>query len=132
MSGRLLRRLRLQDGAAAVEFGLLLPLIVILLGGIIDFGLALNAQISLTQAAREGVRIEVFGGDGEQAAIDAFIAPAATVVNTSTDECPPGPPGPDDRATITILADYDPFFLAFLPIPDPLTMKGEAVMRCGG
>jgi Flp pilus assembly protein TadG len=45
-------------GAAVVEFALLLPLLLLLVFGIIDFGRALNAQITLTQAAREGARLD--------------------------------------------------------------------------
>ena len=48
-------------GAAAVEFALLLPLLLLLIFGIIDFGRALNAQITLTQAAREGARLDAIG-----------------------------------------------------------------------
>jgi Flp pilus assembly protein TadG len=48
-------------GAAAVEFALLLPLLLLLVFGIIDFGRALNAQITLTQAAREGARLDAVG-----------------------------------------------------------------------
>ena len=48
-------------GAAAVEFALLLPLLLLLVFGIIDFGRALNAQITLTQAAREGARLDALG-----------------------------------------------------------------------
>jgi Flp pilus assembly protein TadG len=45
-------------GAVVVEFALLLPLLVLLVFGIIDFGRAFNAQIALTQAAREGARLD--------------------------------------------------------------------------
>ncbi len=48
-------------GAAAVEFALLLPVLLLLVFGIIDFGRALNAQITLTQAAREGARLDAVG-----------------------------------------------------------------------
>ncbi len=48
-------------GAAAVEFALLLPVLLLIVFGIIDFGRALNAQISLTQAAREGARLAALG-----------------------------------------------------------------------
>lgn len=44
-------------GAAAVEMALVLPLLLFLLMGIIDFGRAYNAQIQLSAAAREGVRL---------------------------------------------------------------------------
>jgi Flp pilus assembly protein TadG len=48
-------------GATAVEFALLLPVLLLLIFGLIDFGRALNAQITLTQAAREGARLASFG-----------------------------------------------------------------------
>ena len=48
-------------GAAAVEFALLLPILLFLIFGIIDFGRALNAQVTLTQAAREGARLASLG-----------------------------------------------------------------------
>jgi len=48
-------------GAAAVEFALLLPVLLLIVFGLIDFGRALNAQITLTQAAREGARLDALG-----------------------------------------------------------------------
>ena len=48
-------------GATAVEFALVLPLLLLLVCGIIDFGRALNAEIILTQAAREGARLGALG-----------------------------------------------------------------------
>lgn len=51
-----MRRLRSDSGAVAVEFALVVvPLLLILLG-IIDFGHAYGSQLSVSAAAREGVR----------------------------------------------------------------------------
>ena len=44
-------------GATAVEFALVLPVLLMILMGIVDFGRALNAQVTLTQAVREGARL---------------------------------------------------------------------------
>jgi len=52
-----------QDGAAAVEFALLLPLLVLLLFGFIQFGLAFNTRIQATNAARAAARQAVVGID---------------------------------------------------------------------
>jgi Flp pilus assembly pilin Flp len=52
-----------QDGAAAVEFALLLPLLVLLLFGFIQFGLAFSTRIQATNAAREAARQAVVGID---------------------------------------------------------------------
>ena len=112
-------------GAAGVEFALVLPILVLFLGGMIDFGLAFHNQIGLTHAAREGVRVEAIGsGDGVATSLATFTPVAvndleATVVR----DCPS-----DDGAMVRIEATYD-FFI--LPIGD-LTLRGEAVMRCFG
>ena len=44
---------RRQRGAAAVEFALVLPLLLSLLLGVIDFGMAYGQSVSLQGAARE-------------------------------------------------------------------------------
>jgi Flp pilus assembly protein TadG len=48
-------------GSVAVEFALLLPVLLLIIFGTIDFGRAINAQITLTQAAREGARLASLG-----------------------------------------------------------------------
>ena len=52
-----------EEGAAAVEFALLLPLLVMLLFGFIQLGTAFNTRIQATNAAREGARMAVVGID---------------------------------------------------------------------
>ena len=61
MSRRMAWNARRDRGAAAVEFALLLPVLLLLVFGLIDFGRALNAQITLTQVAREGARLAALG-----------------------------------------------------------------------
>ncbi len=50
-----------ERGAVAVEFALLAPVLVMLLLGIMEFGRAYNAQVTLSSAAREGVRVMAIG-----------------------------------------------------------------------
>jgi Flp pilus assembly protein TadG len=45
-----------ESGASAVEMVMVLPILMIMLGGIIDFGLAYWQQHVLTSAARQGAR----------------------------------------------------------------------------
>src|SRR5665647_1496281 len=49
-------RRRRHRGAAAVEFALVVPLLVMILFGIMEFGYAFFIQASVAGAAREGVR----------------------------------------------------------------------------
>ncbi len=77
-------------GAAAVEFALLLPLLLLILFGIIDFGRALNAQITLTQAAREGARLAALGVPSATVITRAQTAATglSPVTVTVTSTCP--------------------------------------------
>ena len=89
MSRRIAHRARHDRGAAAVEFALLLPLLLLLVFGLIDFGRALYAQVTLTQAAREGARLAALGQSSvvsrtQAAATD--LSPVAVSVTT----CPVG------------------------------------------
>lgn len=45
-----------QKGAAAVEFAIILPLLIMLLFGIIEFGILLYDKAMITNASREGAR----------------------------------------------------------------------------
>jgi len=51
-----------QRGAALAEFAILAPLFIILLFGLVEFGLALYAKGVLTNASREGARYGVVYG----------------------------------------------------------------------
>ncbi len=51
-----MKRLKLQTGSNIVEFALIMPLLLVLVFGIIDFGLALFDKAVITNASREGAR----------------------------------------------------------------------------
>ena len=51
------RRARGDRGAAIIEFALLLPVLILLLFGTIQFGIAYNRKQGLHAAAREGARV---------------------------------------------------------------------------
>ena len=80
-------------GSVAVEFALLLPVLLLLIFGIIDFGRAINDQITLTQAAREGARLASLGYSTSAVTTRAQsaatgLSPVPTV--TVTTACPTG------------------------------------------
>ncbi|MCE5237693.1 pilus assembly protein [bacterium] len=50
-----------RQGTASVEFALVLPLLLALLFGIIEFGFLFKDQLSIQQAAREGARTAAVG-----------------------------------------------------------------------
>jgi len=56
---QLLRRGRGQEGAAAVEFAIILPILLLLLAGFFDFGWLFYWNHSVTNASRAGARYGV-------------------------------------------------------------------------
>ena len=63
-----IKKIRNNKGAAAVEFALLLPILVVLVFGIMYFGPIYTDYIAVSQAARDGARllaVESFDSDGE-------------------------------------------------------------------
>ena len=98
MRRRLARSAARDRGAAAVEFALLLPVLLLLVFGIIDFGRALNAQITLTQAAREGARIAALGESNVVSGTQA-AATGLSPVAVSVTSCPVGA-GPGVNAVV--------------------------------
>ena len=126
-------RRRDEKGASAVEFALVLPVLFALLFGIIEFGAAFNAQISLTQAVREGVRVEALQTDQDPRDVTADVFQALGASLTRDDVQVPSScdddSGEDDRAVVEATLSYDPLAIDFL-VPSQLTSKAE--MRCGG
>ncbi len=51
-----------SEGQALVEFAIVLPLLLLLVMGIIDFGLMMQQYLTLNHGAREGARLAAVGG----------------------------------------------------------------------
>ena len=120
-----------DSGAAAIEFALVLPVLVLLILGLIEFSRVYNVQISISNAAREGARTMAIENDVD-VATDAAIAAAPSVSPAiSAGQIGISPLDCDEGGTVTFTITYDVdlmtgFFGAVLPL------TGEGVMRCGG
>jgi Flp pilus assembly protein TadG len=129
MGGR--RRHESERGAAAVEMALILPILVAVVFGIIEFGFAFNAQIALTQAVREGVRVGAIGDAPSAALMTTRMQEAYTGISgdpevDTAEACPPD--ATDGQARLVGRIDYTTPVGQF----GPFTLRGTAVMRCGG
>ena len=125
-----------QEGAAAVEFALLLPLLVLLLFGMIEFGLAFNARIQATNAAREAARRAVIGIDnwsdlGGGLSFWQVVRQDAGVGSLSDCVLSTDPAVPVIGGTLTVSFDY-PLNLRIPFMPNPpswQTGRASASMR---
>lgn len=122
---------RADRGAAMVELALILPILLLLLVGIIEFGLVYNAQVSIQGAAREGARALALGESSAQ--VEAAVQGASggvDVKNVHTTACPAGATSTSTAyATVKVEADFT-FTLPFLDLGTK-TLSATARMRCG-
>lgn len=130
-----------EKGAAAVEFGLLLPLLMVITFGIIEFGFIMYDQAIVTNAAREGARAGIVYSDPaitEGAIRDVVsdycadhlvsLGSASSVSSEVDGDCT----NPDTDLAVTVTYPYD-----FLVLPSfvtsltgTLNLTSTTTMRC--
>ncbi|MEO8229703.1 MAG: TadE/TadG family type IV pilus assembly protein [Chloroflexota bacterium] len=71
-----------RRGQSLVEFAVILPVFLLILAAIIDFGLGLYSQMTVINAAREGARLGVVE-PGNVAGIDARVQAMSTGLDQS-------------------------------------------------
>ncbi len=156
MIARIRTRLTNRSGQSLVEFALVLPLLLILILGIVDFGLAYNYKNDETHLANEAARFAVVNtcspcGPGQK--IEDFvksdadsgdlrngggqIASPGVQVTFCFEARQPGSPvtGPlgqvDDALRATVTADYKylPFLVGAVGLPTTITITSKATQR---
>lgn len=125
-----------ERGAAAVEFAIILPLLVVLVFGIVQFALAYNRAQGLHAAAREGARVaalpQTTSGQIASRVQDALVGvlpdPGAAAVSVSPGTSQPCNLRAGQNVTVTVTFDHD------LDIPlwgsQIVTLTGRGVFRC--
>ncbi|GAA4283038.1 hypothetical protein GCM10022261_05690 [Brevibacterium daeguense] len=121
-------------GAAAVEFALVLPLLILLVFGIAEFGRAYHIQTTLSNAARDGVRVMALQNDPAAATTTAQqsaspLGLTASQISVNPTSCAATATTPAGTATVTITYRMD--FLTGL-FGAELDLTGKGTMRCNG
>jgi Flp pilus assembly protein TadG len=120
-------------GAAVVEFALVVPILLLLVFGIIEFGRLYSIQSSLTAAARNGARVMAL--DNNSTAAKAAVTSAAqpyTVAATRIVVTPTSCPTPNTtNASVKVTVSY-PVNLLSGWFGTSITLTGTGVMRCNG
>ena len=134
---RTLQRRRDQRGAAAIEMAIVLPILILLVFGIIEFSIYFNRLQGLQAAAREGARVAALPQSSQSDIKDTITsslsgvlpsgeAPVITVSPSSGNPC--DLKAPDSRVTVTVAANTN------LDIPlwgnQTVTLTGKGEFKC--
>jgi Flp pilus assembly protein TadG len=117
------------EGQSLVEFALVLPLLLALVLGMVEFGWILNAKITLTSAAREGARFYAVSKDASK--VEATVKKTTvssgltvTEVKTETEE---GYKENIHNVKVTVKGNIDPIIGLYFKGSVP--MESIAIMR---
>ena len=144
MITRLMRRDRRERGAALVETAITLPLVLVVVVAIFEFGHAFQTWQILTNAAREGARVAVITGstdDTVQGRVQEYLvaglvaSPGSADVAINRNVTISGTAGKATSVTVT----YPFQFMVLQPVVQmlfsgatlgaPITMQALATMR---
>jgi Flp pilus assembly protein TadG len=139
-----MRSRKSQRGAAALEFALVFPVLLLLLVGIVDFGMLMSTQSVVANAAREGARTAALSNNAmaAQGAVNRAIAdlPGATNIGTTVtvgcttaagDPCSLSDSTSDAGGTVTVTVNYLHTWLSpvLLGLAPTITLRGTSFMR---
>lgn len=143
---------RKERGAAALEFVLVVPILLVVVFGIVNLGVVLAQQISLNNGARQAARFAVVDpnrtcgqiqDEGKNSAatlgmeasdvptpvLTRALAPATPTPAPCPTPCASAAPGTNITVTMTRTADWLVPFPPFTSGNAP-ALKGTGVMRC--
>ncbi len=136
-----------KNGASAVEFAIVLPLLVILAFGIIEFSLALYDKAVITNASREGARAAIVFRHPTLTAAELTDLVKTTVNNycgnylislgdansaVTTDPIPGNCSVPGTPVTVNVRYQYKSLVLPNLitDLTGTINLPGTTVMNC--
>ena len=135
---------RKERGAAAVEMAIVLPMLLLVIGGLVDFGRAFYLNAVITNASREGARMVAMNYDTGRAttrvntALGGSLGALSPTISFTT--CPNGantatarvsiPSGPANNQFHWLVLNIVPSLFGQTVTTPNLTATGS--MRCGG
>ena len=134
-----MRRLRRDSGQSVLELAIAMPVLLALLVGIFEFGIAWNRKQVLTNAAREAARFAVLPGqkteDEVQATVDTYLNSAGIPTADVTPTYNGINAGTGQPVTITLTMNHELAFVGPIvgllggSIPGTVTLSSPVNMR---
>ena len=127
-----MKSLKNEKGQSLIEFTILLPLLLLLLMGILEFALMLNSYLSINNSAREGARLGIIDGSNlEISELITSISPNLRTENLVVNILPlEGSRKSGDTITVEVIYNYQ----VSIPIisnilNDVVVLKAKTSMR---
>lgn len=120
-------------GQSLVEMALVIPILIIVLFGILEFGRIFHSYLVITHAAREGARFGVISKDVDQ--IKQKVRDTSGGINLQLGDIDVNPSANDNLTTgvpLTVTVDYE--VELFTPVladilPNPVPLSASSTMR---
>jgi Flp pilus assembly protein TadG len=98
-----------EEGAAAVEMAIVLPLLLLTIFGLVDFGRVMQQQIQLTEAVREAARVGALNGTTAdmQAQVTSTVGAGVPLTYSAVAACTASS-GSGTNATMTVSRTFVP------------------------
>jgi len=123
--------IKFQNGQSLVEFALILPVFVVVLLGIMEFGRLWEVSNILTSAAREGVRVAaVTEPDAAKATSAAQTVLSVGRITNATITV--SGPNASNEVSVTIAIVYTPLTGSIIPGFSSFTLSRSTTMRWEG
>lgn len=103
-----MKNIKNEKGQALVEFAIILPILLLLIMGILQFGMLINSYLTLENSSREGARLGIVGGtnsDIQNIVIKTAptLDPSAITINITPSD---GTRNSGDTLTINLTYNY--------------------------
>lgn len=125
------KKIRNNKGQSIVELALLLPILLMLLFGTIEFGRVYGAYMIINHASREAVRVGSVGGTTSE--IQTAVANTTSALDQSKISIQVTKSGLGARGdTVAVLIGYDISIVGPLigvVVPNPLHLESQMSMR---
>ncbi len=130
---------KLRDGAVFIELALVMPILLLILAGIIQFGFILNAKVAVNSASYEAARVATLADDPVGEALKSVQNYASSTLpgwdfseRLKADVYISGS-SPGDTVKVKVIYSIPVFFSKILPLPaseDGYTgIIGTSIMR---
>ena len=132
-------------GQAMVEFALVIPVFLLILAGLLDFGFMLYSRMGVINASREGARAAVTAADpttipsvatgaarNSATGIGSSIAVSTScvhIVSASCDWSTKTSSQPGDAVAVTVTYTYHTFFPLFFGATIPMSSTVQMVLE---